>query len=110
MAVAIYRPVHTLTGASERRHAAAAVLGPQVGFADVRSLAEAFLAELGRGIRVEPLADGLFLDGRGGRILATGVGEPAEVGRMGEIHPAVLERFRLVQPGVILEIELTHLA
>jgi phenylalanyl-tRNA synthetase beta chain len=97
------------TGAEERHHAAAGLIGPQAGFADARSVAEALLAELGWGIQVSADERGLYLPGRGAVLLARRGDEAREVGAMGEVHPEVLERFRLVHPAALVEIDLTAL-
>jgi phenylalanyl-tRNA synthetase beta chain len=94
------------TGAEERRLVAAGVIGPQVGFAAIRTVAEAFLGEFGLGIDVRPMDSGLFLAGRGAYLLATGPDGPLEVGLMGEVHPEVLENLKLVQPAAVLELDL----
>lgn len=98
------------TGAAERHHAAAGLIGPQAGFTDARAVAEALLAELGWSIQVRPDERGLFLPGRGAAILARRGETTLEVGSMGEVHPEVLERFRLVHPAVLVEIDLTTLS
>jgi phenylalanyl-tRNA synthetase beta chain len=97
------------TGAAERHHAAAGLIGPQAGFTDARAVAEALLGELGWSILVRPDERGLFLPGRGAALLAHRDEETVEVGAMGEVHPEVLERFRLVHPVALLEIDLSSL-
>jgi phenylalanyl-tRNA synthetase beta chain len=97
------------TGAAERHHAAAGIIGPQAGFADARSVAEALLAELGWAIQVRPDERGLYLPGRGAALLARRGETALEVGSMGEVHPEVLERFRLVHPAALIEVDLTTL-
>jgi phenylalanyl-tRNA synthetase beta chain len=95
------------TGAVERRFAAAAILGPKVGFADVRSIARALLREYGWDMVVRPLQKPFLLEGR-----AASVGIPDSdrcLGVFGELHPEVLERHHLHHPAVVLEIDLESL-
>jgi phenylalanyl-tRNA synthetase beta chain len=92
------------TGARETRRAALAAIGPHVGFATVRAMAEALLRELDASLRTVPHDCPTYLPGRCARILA-GEGEE-EVGVIGEIHPEVLENHKLVHPAAALELSL----
>lgn len=95
------------TGTTERMHAAVAVAGDGIGYADVRSLLDALLAACGvdrTGVGFEPDDAPLFLPGRGAGLMVAG--SPA--GRLGEVHPEVLERFRIVHPVVVAELDLEH--
>ena len=78
------------TGAAERHHAAAGLIGPQAGFTDARALAEALLAELGWSIQVRPDERGLYLPGRGAAILAREAVRPIPLARQHfELHGIV---------------------
>jgi len=100
------------TGAREVRMAAAGATGPRVDYSEIRAACEALLADLGWTLRTVP-ADGApcFIPGRGARVLATPVdgGEENEVGLMGEVHPQVLENYKLVQPAAVFEVDLSRL-
>lgn len=98
------------TGAREIRQVAAAALGPRVDYAEIRSLAEALLREFGWQMVVEPSSDGLFIPGRGARLFAIRGSERRDVGLMGEVHPEVLERHKLIHPAAVLEVSLAALA
>jgi phenylalanyl-tRNA synthetase beta chain len=96
------------TGTRERLHAGVALAGDGIGYADIRSLTDALLSACGVCVEdvvgFEPDQAPLFLPGRGARLVAAG--RPA--GRLGEVHPAVLERYRIVHPVVVAEVVLDH--
>ncbi len=97
------------TGAREDLHAAAALAGDGFGYADARGLAEAFLADWGltvaSGLEFQASEERLFLPGRGAEILLAG----RALGRVGEVHPAVLEAYRIIHPVVLFEVNLEDL-
>ena len=66
-----------------------------------------FLHEFGWEAEVQPLEAGLFIAGRAARLVARKGEERREVGWLGEVHPAVLERFNLIHPVALMEIDLT---
>jgi phenylalanyl-tRNA synthetase beta chain len=83
------------TGARQAMSAGAVLAGPGMGFADIRSVMEAVLRETGRDLDVRPLSRPYYIEGRAAQIFGdTG----KAIGEMGEIHPAVLERFKLLHP------------
>ena len=83
------------TGARQAMSAGAVLAGPGMGFADIRSVIEAVLRETGRELDVRPLSRPYYIEGRAAQIFGdTG----KAIGEMGEIHPAVLERFKLLHP------------
>ena len=99
------------TGASEHRRVAVAVTGIEAGFAGVRSIAESLAGQFENKLKAEPIESGLFTPGRGAKILLVKDGdEPIEIGQIGEVHPAVLERFRLTHPTAVFELDLETLA
>ncbi len=99
----------TQTGASERRAVGGVAIGERMGVTEVRAVAEATLRELGWGIRTVGAELGTYLPGRAARIFAVQGAREIEVGELGELHPAVLEAFRLKHPAAMFEIDLTGL-
>lgn len=97
------------TGAREHGRIIAGSAGPRVDYSVMRSACHALLHELGWMLEVEPHAEPYFVPGRGARVLATRGDTRHPVGVMGEIHPAVLENFKLTQPVSIFELELDRL-
>jgi len=96
------------TGAREHLHAGFALAGDGTGYADARAALDAFLREMGAGpavARYVPLEIPLFLPGRGAEVL---VGDRS-VGFLGEVHPEVLERYRVVHPVAVAEVRLEEL-
>jgi phenylalanyl-tRNA synthetase beta chain len=96
------------TGTREELRAAVALAGDGLGYADARSLVDALLGAcgvpVGDGIELQPSGIPLFLPGRGAEIVAGG----STAGRLGEVHPEVLERYRIVHPVVVAEVVLDH--
>jgi phenylalanyl-tRNA synthetase beta chain len=99
----------TETGATERRRAAGAVIGEKMGVTEVRAAAEAVLREFGWTIRTDNRELPQFMPGRGAVVVALKDGEEREVGELGELHPEVLEAFKLRHPAALFEIDLTTL-
>jgi len=95
------------TGALERHHLAAALIGPKMGVTEARAVAEAVLREFCLGIQTENADLATYLPGRGATVVALWEGGQEVVGEIGELHPEVLETFRLRYPAVIFELDLT---
>ncbi|MEM8836358.1 MAG: phenylalanine--tRNA ligase subunit beta [Planctomycetota bacterium] len=93
----------------DRLCVAAALLGAEVGFADIRSTAEALLHEFGFAFEAEAAEHPTFIPGRAARVFAVRDGARTDVGMLGEIHPEVLERLGLVHPVSAFELELEAL-
>ena len=98
------------TGAREIRKVAAGIIDPHVGYADIRAVAEALLREFDWALEVQDVDWGLFLPGRAATIIAAKEKEMVPVGAMGELHPEVLEAFKLVHPAAVLEIDIQALS
>jgi phenylalanyl-tRNA synthetase beta chain len=99
----------TDTGAVERRRVAGAVIGEKMGVTEVRAAAEAVLREFGWSVRTVNAELPQFLSGRGARIVAIQDGTEREVGELGELHPEVLDAFKLRHPAAYFELDLTTL-
>ncbi len=94
------------TGAAETMVAGCALAGDGFGYADARSAVDALLRETGRdggGTSFRALDWPLFIPGRGAEIL-DGAGE--RIGVVGEVHPEVLTRYRMIHPVALAEITL----
>jgi phenylalanyl-tRNA synthetase beta chain len=94
------------TGAREERLAAAALIGAHVGYADVRAVCDALSHELSVRADVSPLAHPSFIPGRAAALRDPG---GRELGRMGEVHPEVLESYGLKHAVAVLEVSLPML-
>ncbi|HDQ98860.1 MAG TPA: phenylalanine--tRNA ligase subunit beta [candidate division WOR-3 bacterium] len=95
------------TGVRTSRRVAAGLTGPEAGFSDARRAAETLARELG--VEPEFTADDhpAFIPGRCARILIRRGDEAVAAGRLGEIHPQVLEHFGLAQPVAVFELDLS---
>jgi phenylalanyl-tRNA synthetase beta chain len=75
-------------------------------FSEIKSVAIWLLKFVDvKGYSMEEFTDPVFIDGRAARIM---IGK-AEIGHFGEIHPKVLNNFKLEEPVVALEINLERL-
>ncbi len=97
------------TGALERRAVGGVAIGERIGATEARAAAEAVLRELGWGIRTANADLPTYLPGRAASIFAVRDGNEIRVGELGELHPAVLEAFRLRHPAALFEMDLTTL-
>lgn len=79
--------------------------GPEVDFFSVRGALEAILRACGIACEVEPGADIYYHPGRCARLTRGGV----EFAKLGEVHPAVRERFDLPKRAVVAELNLQTL-
>ncbi len=105
------------TGASERRLLAVALIGPHVGYADIRAAFDAFAHEVGATLDIQPTEHASFVPGRVASIRlraisgptdgtkARAVGTDGEIGRMGEVHPEVIEAYGLRHAIAVLELD-----
>jgi phenylalanyl-tRNA synthetase beta chain len=77
------------------KKAALALTGSGIGFADIRSMMDSLLLELGGRFQIRAASRPYYLQGRAAEL----VDQHGTVrGEFGEIHPLVLERFSLVHP------------
>jgi len=97
------------TGAQELRHVAGAVASATAGFAELRAIAEALLAELGWELQTRPSDSPTYLTGRGATLVARQAAQELVIGELGEVHPEVLESFHLRCPVSLFELELGQL-
>lgn len=94
------------TGAREQRYAAAVMIGPTVGYADVRSVLDACSHELGLALRAKPTEHASYIPGR---VAAIHDAADRRIGTMGELHPEVLDRHGLKHAVAVMEFELKEL-
>ncbi len=89
------------TGTKDLKKVAMATIGSTAGFANVRSVMEAVVKELDEPFSVQPCVRPYYLEGRSAAVL----GMDGEVrGEFGELHPLVLERFKLAYPIICGEL------
>ncbi len=94
------------TGAREERYIAAVMIGTHVGYADIRAVADAFVHEMDATYAVRPTEHPGFI---AGRVAALFDDHGNEIGRMGEVHPQVLENYGLKHPVSVMEMSLERL-
>ncbi len=94
------------TGSIELSRLASAIIGPKVDYSGIRSICEALLREFGGTIKTIPTENPAFIPGRVAMIHAVINDKEIVMGIMGEVHPQVLENFKLVYPVSTFEIQL----
>jgi len=98
--------IHNDTNAAEYRHLAACMIGSDIGYASIRPVLEALTRDLGLVLSTPPLDTNsalqtLYIQGRAASII---VGEQS-LGHIGEIHPRILEHYKLSHPVALFEID-----
>jgi len=94
------------TGAREERMLAAAMIGTHVGYADIRAVTDALLHEFDRSCEVSPIQHPSYIPGRAAALIAS---DGQRIGTLGELHPQVLEAYRLRHPVSVMELSLEKL-
>lgn len=92
------------TRAAEYRHVAFAIIGPMAGYAEGRQIMDALLNEIQQEVIYEPESHPTFSEGRCAAIR----NDKGVWGRLGELHPQVLNNFGLAFPVVYGELRLTQ--
>lgn len=77
----------------------------KANFTELKSHLEPLMLNLGLEFTLNPVSDSSFLEGRVGSIL---IGD-REVGIMGEVHPQVIENWKLEDPVAAMELDLETL-
>ncbi len=98
------------TGSLELSRLAGAIIGPKVDFSGIRSICEALIKDFGGSIKTVPTENPAFIPGRVAMVHAVVKGQEIVMGVLGEIHPQVLENFKLVYPVSAFEIQLSPLS
>jgi phenylalanyl-tRNA synthetase beta chain len=90
---------------NDEQHLAAATAHSTATFTEMRQAAEAALRNAGINYSIDEYDHPIFIPGRAAKILVN----KKQIGFLGEIHPAVLEKFGLTVPVAACEINLTAL-
>jgi phenylalanyl-tRNA synthetase beta chain len=77
----------------------------RANFTEIKSVLEPLMANLGTQFSLKPTNNPSFLEGRTGSIL---IGD-LEVGVIGEVHPQVIENWKLENPIAAMELDLDQL-
>jgi|Deesub1362A_J573_1020465.scaffolds.fasta_scaffold00099_69 phenylalanyl-tRNA synthetase beta chain len=92
-------------GGLNRLKVAAVSTHSRANFSEIRSVAQTLLKELGIEWEAENDEDRAFIPGRCAEILVNG----KSIGKFGEMHPEVLEKFQIFTPVVGIEIDLSDI-
>lgn len=97
------------TGVVENRHLCVAMSANQIGFAEIRSVIQTLFKELNICFEIEPNNFEIFIKGRSGNVVISKNNEKINCGFIGEIHPEIIEKFKLRHPVVLMEINISDL-
>ncbi|MDY6862758.1 MAG: phenylalanine--tRNA ligase subunit beta [Thermodesulfobacteriota bacterium] len=90
------------TGTSDYKYLAVGITSSKAGFADIKAVFEAYCFEMQiNTVNIESDLE-LFIPGRQCEIFK----DKKKIGMMGEVYPEVLERFNLLQPVVLFNLEI----
>lgn len=81
---------------------AAATAHPNASFSEIKSALDAFFMNLGVNWQIKETVHSSFIEGRVGAVMVNGV----NVGVLGEVHPQVLEAWKLENPVAAFEINI----
>jgi phenylalanyl-tRNA synthetase beta chain len=81
---------------------ASAITHPTANFSEIKSVLDAFFMNFGVEWQISETSHPSFIEGRVGTVIVQGV----NVGVLGEIHPQVIETWKLENPVVAFEINL----
>ncbi|MFP4045872.1 MAG: phenylalanine--tRNA ligase subunit beta [Candidatus Aenigmatarchaeota archaeon] len=90
------------TGARNKRKLSGLICDGTINYADLASRVISLLEILDKDVKIKDQESRTYLGNRSGKIIADG----EEIGIIGEIHPQVLENWRLEKPAVAFEIDL----
>jgi len=90
------------TKTRDEERLAAAVAHANASFSEIKSVVDAFFTNLGLEWRIKETQHPSFIDGRVGAIFVNQI----NVGVLGEIHPKVLEFWKLENPTVAFELDM----
>lgn len=96
------------TKAKDVRKMAAAITAPVISYGEISSILDALMRNLGLKyiLKKSDRTHKSFIDGRGADIFVNG----KNIGFIGEIHPIVLNRWKLEKPVAAFELDLTEIA
>ena len=102
----IYEKLETETSTNAELRVAGAICDAKVSYESAQSVVYSFLRNMAlKTWRVLPTVHPTFIDGRVAKL----IGDDGESGIIGEIHPEVLNRFKIPNPAVAFEINVDGL-
>ncbi|RLI02588.1 phenylalanine--tRNA ligase subunit beta, partial [Candidatus Bathyarchaeota archaeon] len=92
----------TETGTSDYKYLGVGITSSKVGFSDIKAVLEAYCYEMKIKVNYRESNLGFFIPGRQCEIFR----DDRKIGMMGEVYPEVLERFNLLHPVVLFNLEI----
>ncbi|WP_455367744.1 phenylalanine--tRNA ligase subunit beta [[Eubacterium] cellulosolvens] len=98
-------PSKNKEGIEETKNIAYLIAHHQASFTQIKSVLEAFMLNVGLSYKIAVVNHDSFIEGRVGRVIIEG----GDAGVIGEIHPQVLENWKVEMPTAALELNLTKI-
>ncbi|MFV1951769.1 MAG: phenylalanine--tRNA ligase subunit beta [Nitrospinota bacterium] len=92
------------TGARDIKKVTAGIIGTKIGFSDIKAVLSALLHEMNITWDITEFDAPFLIPGRSARLISRDTGKKFAV--MGEIHPSVLEKYSLISPVAIFEMDI----
>lgn len=89
------------TGAANVLKLAAGISHSEANYSEMKSILEALFRNLGKKFEISEIKDETFIEGRAAEILING----EKAGIIGEVHPEVLNNFKIEYPVVLFELD-----
>lgn len=93
------------TGTKNVKKLACSIADTRVSYAEVSSVLDSFMQNMGLKYELKPTTHSSFINGRVADIIAHG----KKIGIIGEVHPAVLNNWKLEMPVAAFEVNLDEL-
>ena len=87
------------TKTRDEDYLAAVISHPNANFTEIKSVLDSFMTNFGLDWKIEDFVHPTFIEGRVGKLIVSGV----DVGVLGEVHPAVLAKWKLENPVAVFE-------
>ncbi|MDO8642932.1 MAG: phenylalanine--tRNA ligase subunit beta [Candidatus Woesearchaeota archaeon] len=101
----VFKHGDTETGVEETERVCIATTHGKADFTEIKQIVEYLLSQFGLKGETRETEHGTFIPGRVGRVRVSGV----DIVYVGEIHPEVLNKFKLENPVALCELNLTEL-
>jgi phenylalanyl-tRNA synthetase beta chain len=93
-------------GTRDSRKIAAAISDSKIGYQDMLAVLDSLMSKLGQSYNLKAKKHPSFIEGRVASVLVKG----REIGEIGEVHPSVLENWKMQMPTVAFEIDIDDLS
>lgn len=101
----IFKKADTETGAEEPEILSVTLCSAESNFTEIKQVLDYLMRMLGINYEIKETQNPSFIKGRTGKVLVNG----NEIGILGEIHPQIIENFKIKFPVCAMELNLSNL-